>query len=78
MIKSEKHGPRRKHSLSVVQRACFLIRFLAVNVLLSRAYASTGMYLPNRCQAVDLYVTIQNSGVRSEYFVIVISISFYC
>jgi hypothetical protein len=34
-----------------------MIRCLAVDVLLWRAYASAGMFLPSRCLAMGLYVT---------------------
>jgi hypothetical protein len=52
-----RHGPRRKHSLSIVEKACLLIRYLALDVLL-RGYASAGMCLPSRCLVMGLYVTI--------------------
>jgi hypothetical protein len=51
-------GPRRKYSLFIVQKACLVIRCLAVDVLLLPAYASAGMCLPNRFLAMDLYVKI--------------------
>jgi hypothetical protein len=31
-----RHGPRRKHILSIAEKACLLIRCLAIDVLLSR------------------------------------------
>jgi hypothetical protein len=52
-----RHGPRRKHMPSI-EKASLLIRCLAVDVLLLRAYASAGMCLPSRCLAMGLYVTI--------------------
>jgi hypothetical protein len=53
-----RHGSRRKHNLSVVEKACLLIRCLTMNIILLRAYASAGMCLASRCLAVGLYVTI--------------------
>jgi hypothetical protein len=52
------HEPRRKHSLSVVEKACLLFRCLAMDVLFLRAYASAQMCLPSRRLAMGLYVTI--------------------
>jgi hypothetical protein len=51
------HAPQRKHSLSTFE-ACLLIRCIAMDVLLLRAYASAGICLPSRCLAMGLYVTI--------------------
>jgi hypothetical protein len=53
-----RHGPRRKHYLSIVEETCLLLRCLAIDVLLLRASASAGMCLPSRCLAMALYVTI--------------------
>jgi hypothetical protein len=53
-----RYGPCRKQSLSMVQKACLLIRCLAIDVLLLRAYGSARMLLPSRCLAMGLYVTI--------------------
>jgi hypothetical protein len=36
-----RQGPLRKHSLSIVEKACLLIRCLGMDILLLRAYAST-------------------------------------
>jgi hypothetical protein len=52
------HEPRRKHRLSIVEKACLLIRCLALDVLLLRAYVSAEMCLPSRCLAMGLNVTI--------------------
>jgi hypothetical protein len=69
---SLRQGPHRKHSLSIVE-VCLLIRCLITDVLLLRAYASAGMCIPNRCLAMNLYVTMylwfyfkQNSVFRSK------------
>jgi hypothetical protein len=48
------HGPRRKHSLAVVEKASLLIRCLTIDVLLLSAYASAGMCLPSRCLVMGL------------------------
>jgi hypothetical protein len=53
-----RHGPRRKHSLCIVEKACLLIHCLAMDVLLLRAYASAEMCLPSRCLAMGLYIKI--------------------
>jgi hypothetical protein len=53
------------HILSIVEKACLLIRCLAMNLLL-RAYASTGVSLPSRCLAIGLYVTIYTGNSRKE------------
>jgi hypothetical protein len=53
-----RHGTRRKHSLSIVEKASLPIRCLVMNVLLLRAYESAGMCLPSPCLAMGLYVTI--------------------
>jgi hypothetical protein len=47
-----------KHGLSIVEKACLLIRCSAMNVLLLHACASAGMCLQSRCLAMGLYVTI--------------------
>jgi hypothetical protein len=60
------HGPLRKHSLFVVEKASLLIRRLAMGVLMLRAYVSTGMCLPSRYLAMGLYVTVRN--VQRIYF----------
>jgi hypothetical protein len=52
------HGPRRKHSLSIVEKACSLIRCLAIDVLLLPAYACTGMCLSSHCLIMGLYITV--------------------
>jgi hypothetical protein len=48
----------QKSSLYNVEKACLLIRILAVGVLLLRAYVSAGKCLPSHCLVVGLYVTI--------------------
>jgi hypothetical protein len=53
-----RHGPRRKHSLSIVEKACLLIRCLATDVIFLRVYAFAVMCLPSRCLAMGLEVTI--------------------
>jgi hypothetical protein len=52
------HGPRRKHSLSVVEKAYLLIRCLTLEVLLLLLTASAGTCLPSRCLAMGLSITI--------------------
>jgi hypothetical protein len=42
---------------SVVKNACLLVRYRAMDVLLLKAYASR-MWLPSRCQAMGIYITI--------------------
>jgi hypothetical protein len=51
----KRHGPHKKHNLSITEKACLLIRCLAIDVLLLRALASGGMCLLN---SWGLYVTI--------------------
>jgi hypothetical protein len=53
-----RHGPRRKHSLSIVDKTCLLIRCLEMDVLLLSAYASAVMYLWSCYLVMDLYVII--------------------
>jgi hypothetical protein len=53
-----RHGTRRKSSLSVVEKACLLIRCPVMDGPLLRALATAGMCLQSRCLAVGLYVTI--------------------
>jgi hypothetical protein len=53
-----RHGQRRKHSLSIVEKTCLLIRCLAMDVLLFRSLTLAGMCLPSRCLAMGLYATI--------------------
>jgi hypothetical protein len=55
-----RHGRRRKHSLSVVEKACLLIRCLAMDILLLRVYTSAVMCLPSLCIAMGIYVTLYN------------------
>jgi hypothetical protein len=45
-----------EHSLSI-EKACLLIRCLAMDVVLLRAYGSAGMCLPSRCLVMNLYNT---------------------
>jgi hypothetical protein len=56
-------SPCRKHSISIVEKYYLLIRCLAMDVLLLRAYASEGMCLPSPCLAVGLYVTLTLSSI---------------
>jgi hypothetical protein len=58
-----RHGPRRKHSLSIVEKAYLLICCLTMDVLLLRVYASAGTCLPSRCLAMGLYVTVLKRGL---------------
>jgi hypothetical protein len=53
-----RYGSGRKHRLSTAEKACLLIRCLAMDVLLLRALAPAGMCLPSRCLAMGLNVTI--------------------
>jgi hypothetical protein len=48
-LATSQHGPRRKHSLSIAEEACLLIRCLAIDVVLLLEYASAGIRLPSRC-----------------------------
>jgi hypothetical protein len=52
-----RHGPRRKHSLSIVEKAYLLTYCLAMDVLL-HAYASAGMCLPSHCLVAGLFVAV--------------------
>jgi hypothetical protein len=61
-----RHGPRRKHNLSVVQNAYLLIRCPVMDVLLLRAYDSAGKYIPIRWLARGLYVTIGSEVPTSK------------
>jgi hypothetical protein len=54
------HGPRKKHGLSIVGKACLQRRCIATKVLLLRALAPAGMWLPSHCLAMGPYVTIQS------------------
>jgi hypothetical protein len=53
-----RHGPRRKHSLSIVHKAYLLIRCLAMDFLFLRSFASAGICTPGRCLAISIHVTI--------------------
>jgi hypothetical protein len=57
------HGPRWKHT-SIVNEECLLICCLAIDALLLRALAHAGMFLPSRCLAIGVYVTILMSSIR--------------
>jgi hypothetical protein len=48
----------QKTTLSIVEKACLLIRCLTTDVQFLRAYALEGMCLPSRCLAMGLYHTI--------------------
>jgi hypothetical protein len=63
---SPRHGPCRKHSLSVVEKACLLIRCVAMDVMLLRVLAPARMCLPSRCLAIGLYVTGVASGLHAR------------
>jgi hypothetical protein len=43
---------------SIVKEASLLIHCLAMDVLLLRAFASAGVFLPSRCVAIGIHVTI--------------------
>jgi hypothetical protein len=47
-----------ENTISIVKETCWLVRCLAVDVLLLRAYNCEGTCLPSRCLAIGLYVTI--------------------
>jgi hypothetical protein len=42
----------------IVMEACFLILYLAMNVLFLRAFASAGMCFPSRCLTMGIHVTM--------------------
>jgi hypothetical protein len=48
----------RKTPFSVVQNACLLVRYLAMDVLLFLGAYVAGMSLPPRCLAMGIHVTI--------------------
>jgi hypothetical protein len=48
----------RKTPSSVVQNACLLVRYIAVDVLLLLSACVAEMFLPTRCLAVGIHVTI--------------------
>jgi hypothetical protein len=53
------------HFVRATQKeACLFIRCLTMDVLLLRAYACTGICLPSRCLAVDLYITIFSNSLK--------------
>jgi hypothetical protein len=60
------HGPRRKHSLSFVEKVCLLIRCLVIDVLLLRSLAPAGMGLRSRCLAMGLYVTLLTKNLTEN------------
>jgi hypothetical protein len=47
-----------ENTASIVKEDCLLIRYLAMDVLLLRAFASARICLPSRCLAIGLYVSI--------------------
>jgi hypothetical protein len=47
-----------ENTASIVKNACLLIRYLAVDILMLRAFTSAGMYLPSRCLAMGIHVII--------------------
>jgi hypothetical protein len=49
----------------------FMIRCLAIDVLLLRALAPAGMCLPSRCLAVGIHVTILSSHWYTQIFLVV-------
>jgi hypothetical protein len=59
VLPSYNHFPRtpRKTPSSIVKNSCLLVRYLAIDVLLFRAFASAGMSLSTRCLAMDTHVT---------------------
>jgi hypothetical protein len=60
------HEPHGKHRL-LLSRMCLLVRYLAMDVLFFRAFASTGMCLPSRCQSVGIHVTIYRCGRKRSW-----------
>jgi hypothetical protein len=56
----------RKHSFPIVEKACLLIRCLAMSILLWCAYASARICLPNYCLAMGLYVRIIVNAVQRD------------
>jgi hypothetical protein len=48
----------RKTPSSIVHNACLLARYLAVDVLLLLSACIAGMYLPTRCLAMGIHVTL--------------------
>jgi hypothetical protein len=72
-----RHGQRRNHRLSTVEKACLLICCLAMEVLFLRAYASAGICLPSRCLAMGLYVTLLLLVVVVVVVVVVIVVVVY-
>jgi hypothetical protein len=45
-------------AMGYVLKACLQLRYLAIDVLLFRAFASAGIYLPSLCLAMGIHVTI--------------------
>jgi hypothetical protein len=54
-----RNRPHGKHP-SIVKEECLPVRYLAMDVLLSRARVLAGMCLPSRCLAMGVHVTISN------------------
>jgi hypothetical protein len=52
-----------ENNLSIVE-ACLMIRCLAMDVVLLRAYASAEMCLPSRCLVIGLYITVCYISLR--------------
>jgi hypothetical protein len=63
-----RHRSCRKHKLSVVEKTSLLIRCLAMEVLLLRLYASTGLWLPNRRLAMGQYATVVSVGYLMTHY----------
>jgi hypothetical protein len=52
---------------SIVKEACLLVRYLAVDVLIFRAFPSAGMCLPSRCLAMDMHVIMYPVETRKQH-----------
>jgi hypothetical protein len=55
-----RHGPAENTASSLLRRLYLLIRCLAMDVLLLRAFSSAGMCLPSRCLTMGIHVTLSN------------------
>jgi hypothetical protein len=50
------HGPRRKHSLSIVGKACLQRRCIAESYsIVACVFVAAGIYLPSRCLTMNVY-----------------------
>jgi hypothetical protein len=57
-FRTSRHGPHRKHNLSIFYNACLLIHCLAIDVQLLRALNPAGTCPANRRPAVGPHITI--------------------